>query len=184
LATFSVNGARASVRLNGARTECQSAKAVKNPKNPDTYVAAFTFECNVKPVLQLTVRTTPETFPLGYIRKLDQPDEDGDCVESAYSRLGGPTLIDDIRRDGEQLRLQLGWGKADPKAPFGLALFNPPFKRHAGSGRAAQGISRDEVLQILDEQRASGDGSGPNLSSNERTINEERTRKLQRLTVK
>jgi hypothetical protein len=178
--TFSIAHARASLRLNGARTECQNAKPAKKPKNPDTYVAAFTFKCNVKPVQQVRISTTPATFPLGYVRTLVQ-SQGGDCVESAYFEEGGPIPVDDVRRDSEQLRLQLGWSKEDPEAPLGLALFNPPFKHHAG--RAAQGISRNEVLQILDEQRAMGDGSGPNFSSNDRTINEERTRRLQTLTL-
>jgi hypothetical protein len=161
-------GTRASLRLNGLRTNCGKSIRIPADSDPVASVASFTFECDEEEAHSVKFQTNPEAndgnrIAIGYTRWVHEAD----CKDWAFLPKG-PQTVEDIWKS-EDVRLHLAWRKANVDAP-GLLVLSPSkssilsFSRHAKKKDDRLMLGREGIVATLIDQRAHADAGPPVLS--------------------
>jgi len=207
---FAIQGACGSLRLGGARTNCQHPVPAKDPERRYVPLAQFTFTCDEQDAWPVVIRTVPPIV-VSYVRRLESSKarstpRDCPCREAGWFDDGKRTLPD-VRFPVEKVLLQLGVAPPDDKA-LSLNISAIKFNKTSdflslvrsqmtGPGGQITGTSKDNqareeyefsmsgVAGLLSIQRAKGNSSVPTLSSTAIDIDAAKLKKmpLTRLTL-
>ena len=158
-------GARASLRLGGLRTNCETS--ARDPHSA-AGIASFTFQCDPRAARTLQVQVDPLENPIGYERRAETG-----CTDRAFFPKGGPKIVEDIWTS-ERLSLHLGPKNSpaaielsilSPSSSEALLTFSKPFEAHATRGTDTRKLEKPErIILVLEHQRARGDKTVPHLS--------------------
>jgi hypothetical protein len=166
LTEFVIQDACASLRLGGARTNCQRAAPADDPENRYAPLALFTFKCDEQDAWPVVVQIDPK-IAVSYVRRLEStnalpnPDKDCACKEKDSFRDGKRTL-EDVRFPVERLLLQLS---VVPPNDQGLGLSINAITLHKQPSKDQYSFNRDGLAGLLSLQRVKGEKSPPSLSS-------------------
>ncbi len=199
---FVIQDACGSLRLGGARTNCQRPVPVKDPEHRYAPRAQFTFTCDEQDAWPVVIRTVPPIV-VSYVRRLESSKtqstpRDCPCREPGWFDDGKRTLPD-VRFPVEKVLLQLGVEPPDDKA---LSLNVSAIKRNKTSdflsllsgqitgpsrkileskvnqAREEYDFSMSGVAGLLSIQRARGNSSAPTLSSTAIDIDTAKLKKM------
>jgi len=146
----------ASVRLGGARTDCEFAG---KPEKDDhgVFIAVFKFACDQNPTSDVTIKSEP--FAFRYVRFLKKSGDKTlgcDCTERSPSLNGTQTLLD-TRLPMEVLRLGLEYSASDA---FWIQLNDLPVIHKPRKGIPVT-LDHDGVVDAI-VRSTPGEGFGPN----------------------
>ena len=181
---FVIQDACASLRLGGARTNCQRAVPANDPEHRYAPLARFVFTCDEQDAWPVSVQTTPP-IPGSYVRTLENSKTTRgplDCTCKEKDSFDGKRTLLDVRFPVERLLLQLNVKPPDDKAT-GLNINAINLKKNPNKDEYT--FNREGVAGLLSVQRVKGDRSAPNLSSTAIDIDTARMKKvpLTNLTV-
>lgn len=175
--TFNAKGDHASLRLDGARTDCRSSRVREEPGSQ--WVADFVFDCDEQKVYRIKVHTEPESVPVSYVRQVPATGKAGSVPCDEYGILGyGAGTIADVHLDSESVRLQVGREKAELESS-GLLLDTLNVNE--------QGVvilDGNAYIEALFNQKASGDSGMLTNLSDDRPIERKRIENLKKIELK
>ncbi|MEA2343875.1 MAG: hypothetical protein QOF63_2044 [Thermoanaerobaculia bacterium] len=162
---FDARGATASLRLGGARTDCATSREMRDPRNPDRWIAVFTFRCPTQHTWrELTVETKP-AVKLIYAREL----QGSQCVDARLGDDFGITTIHDVAYERESIFVNLGDKLPALRTAYSMAILRGAFGKHALE-RAPLIVKRTEVIDDLELRNANSGRATPTASGNARTL--------------
>jgi hypothetical protein len=164
LPSFNAHGARASLRLGGARTTCATSKEARDPHDADKWIAVFRFDCTQERFWSsLSIETTPPTVPMQYKRVMMS---DPGCVDSR-AKITGMAEITDVAVYNESIYVNLGdYDPLRPYTDYAVAIDKGIFGPQALSpGTFA--FPRTMVLTDLTLRRSK---NSPTISDNLRSV--------------
>jgi hypothetical protein len=164
--TFDARGQRASLRLGGARTGCETSQEKRDPRDPNHWMAVFRFHCTQERFWSsLSIETTPPTVPMQYKRLMS----DSGCVDSR-AEITGMAEINDVAVYNESIYVNLGdYDPLRPYTDYAVAIDKGVFGRHAlGPGTFA--LPRAMVLTDLMLRRSKNPLASPTISDNLRSV--------------
>jgi hypothetical protein len=177
-AKFDAQGRTASLRLGGARTDCATSSQMHDPRNPDRWIAVFTFRCQQQRTWrELTVETKP-AVNLAYAREL----QGSQCVDARAAGAFGITTIHDVAYERESIFVNLGDKLPTLRTAYSMAILRGAFGKHA-LDRAPLIVKRTEVIDDLALRRGNSGRAAPTTSRNARTLLELDVPKFNQLTL-
>jgi hypothetical protein len=165
--TFDARGQKASLRLGGVRTGCETSHEKRDSRNADHWMALFTFHCTPERYWSvLSIETTPSTVPMQYKRVMPDPR----CVDSA-AEITGHAEISDVAADNESIFVNLG--AYDPNlqyTDYPLAIQRGIFGEKALGPTTPLALKRSDVLTDLMLRRGNNGKAQPTPSDNMRSV--------------
>jgi|GEM_PF-2330937 len=175
---FDARGATASLRLGGARTDCATSIEMRDPRNPDRWIAVFRFKCPTQHTWrELTVETKP-AVKLMYAREL----EGSQCGPDTRSGDEGITTIHDVAYERESIFVNLGDKLPPLRTAYSMAILRGAFGKHALEHTPLV-VKRTEVIDDLVARREKMSRATPTASGNARTLLSLDLPKFDRLTL-
>ncbi|MGA8808730.1 MAG: hypothetical protein WB973_12710 [Thermoanaerobaculia bacterium] len=163
---FDARGAIASLRLGGARTDCATSREMRDPRNPDRWIAVFRFHCPQQRIWrELTVETKP-AVKLIYARELEGSQCGADTRMEGDS---GITTLHDVAYERESIFVNLGDKPPKLRTAYSMAILRGAFGKHALE-HAPLTVKRTEVIDDLALRQANSGRAPPTASANARTL--------------